>query len=226
MSTVPKPVMLLADAVQAAHERFYEVAFSNIELTAAEKSMLTRFIEDPLWRPLCELAVNGITSFQGAMLLLAADMITTSSFRIRHGPAKGFLTQCIKITDEGSQQFTYFSGTSLDVDLKEKAVISLMSYALIDNGYGAAASRSTLEAAIENHDYDLLRRIRSVPFGDLQFRIEEGKRVMPDSTRLEYLGFIFDRSDERSGAGIIDLPALSTHAFVRAADPSGRSFKP
>lgn len=226
MSTFPKPVMLIADAVQAAHEKFYEVALSGSELTAAEKSEVARYVDDPLWRPLCELAVNGITTFEGAMLLLAAGMIEISSFRIRHGPEKGSSTQCIEITDAGSQQFNYFFGTNIDVDLREKAVISLMSYALIDNGSGAAASRSTLEAAIENHDYDLLRRIRAVPFGAPQFRIGEAKRTIPDSTRLRYLGFIFDRSDERSGAGIIDVPASSAHAFVRAADPSGRSFEP
>lgn len=226
MSTVPKPVMLIADAVQAAHERFYEVAFSESELTAAEKSEVMRYVEDPLWRPLCEIAVNGITSFEGASLLLGAKMITTSAFRIRHGPDKGSITQCVELTDEGYKKFNYFYGSGIEVDLKEKAVISLMAYALIDNGAGAAASRCALEAAIENHDYDLLRRIRSVPFGAPQFMLAEGKRVMPDTTRLEYLGLIFDRSDERSGAGIIDLPASSSYAFVRTADLSGCNFEP
>ena len=205
MTEAFRPAVLIAEAVQCSHDRFYASAFSGSDLTIAEQKKAMRYLEDPFWRPLCELELNGATSFEGALLLLATKFIDCSTFRVRHGPAIGSYIQSIDFTDSGLAQFQYYADEQTDAVLKEKVLNSLMSYSVIDKGSGVVARRCAIEAAVENHDWDFLNRLRSIPNGIPQFQITNAEENLTEEERSEYLKFVSGWEGQRSGARIVDL---------------------
>ena len=205
MTKTFQPAMLIVEALQSSHDSFYASAFGGSNLSLAEQKRAMRYLEDPFWRPLCELEVNGATSFEGALLLLAAKFIDRSNFRIRHGPAIGSYIQCVDFTDSGLAQFQYYADEQTDGILKEMILNSLMSYSVIDNGSGVVARRCAIEAAVENHDWAFLNRLRSIPNGIPQFQVSNVEENPTDEERSEYLKFVSGWEGRRSGARIVDL---------------------
>lgn len=205
MNNNGRPAIFLGEATQSAHTHFYDVIFSKCDLNPEEQKRARRYLEDPFWRPLCELEVNGATNFEGAMLLLAAGLIDYSSFQVRYGPAVGSGVQCVDFTDEGLQQFEYYAGEQVDSDLKEKLINSLMSYALIDYGSGVVARRCAMEAALENDDWTFLTRLRTIPIGMPQFQQGGVEVDLSEEARAEYLEYVSGWEGPRYGASIIEL---------------------
>jgi hypothetical protein len=135
----PPPALSVTDAVKNSHAQFHKSLFSNSDLTALERKRANTFVQDPFWRPLCELEVNGATTYEGALLLLASKLISSTSFRVRRGHSAGSFVECVDFTDAGLQLFNEYAGQEIDDGLRERLITSLMSYAAIDTGNGIVA---------------------------------------------------------------------------------------
>ena len=199
------PAICIVDALTHARDAYDAAVFSGSRLDPARQERTRRYLQDPFWRPLCELGVNGATSFEGTMLLLAAQFIDTSSFQVRRGPAIGMSVQSVDFTPSGREQLDYYLADHIDGDLPEELINALRAYCVIDTGSGIAARRCAIEGAIEYRDGDFLRRIKSIPYQTPQFSASDVTGTITLDERAAYLAYVTQWDLPRTGAQIIDL---------------------
>lgn len=84
MTSLPLTLSII-EATKMAHHAFHKNLFLGSDLSPAEKKRALSVIQDPIWRPLCELEVNGATSYEGALLLLSFELIRVTPFLVRQG---------------------------------------------------------------------------------------------------------------------------------------------
>ena len=194
------------EAATLAFSSYCDRLFHNSSLSEPEKGRALRVILDPFWRPLCELEVNGSTSFEGALILLGAKLVEEDRFMVRTGLAGGQSVEVIDLTEAGMQLFSDYARIVKNSDWAEPNLIdSLRSYAAIDTGAGIVSSRSLAEAAIENDDWVMLNRMRSITTGQFMFRSFEDELELLEDERMEYLENSVDWGEKRLGAQFIRL---------------------
>lgn len=202
---IPIQALSIVEATTISYEKFHENLFLRSALTASERRRALKIILDPFWRPLCELEVNGTTTYEGALLLLSSRFIHSKTFQVRHGHAVGSFIEYVDFTDAGLQLFSEYAGQEYDDGLRERLINSLMCYAAIDNGNGIVARRSAIEAAIDIDDEEFLIRLRSVSVGTYSFSGFEAGMTATLAERTEALAFVSGWDGERTGAEIVQL---------------------
>lgn len=209
---MPHPPLALSiiEATKNSHTHFWNNLFINSELSLTEQKRALNVISDPFWRPLCELEVNGSTTYEGALLLLSSNLIRPTSFRVRRGNAAGSFVECVDFTDAGMQLFNEYAGHECGDSLREKLINSLMCYAAMDLGNGIVARRSAVEGAIEIDDDEFLSRLRSVTVGSYPFSGFEAGLSATSEERFEILQYVTGWDGERTGAEIIRLGLKQT----------------
>ena len=195
-------------AVTAAHAEFCKNVFLNSPLTDTERHLTRKLLADPLWRPLCELEVNGATSVEGGLMLMASGLIENRPFIIRGGPAKGSTVAAVDLTERGMAQFSHYcgeNGTDDKQDFMSSLIDSLQAYAAIDFGSGLIATRSMIEGAIDFDDWDLLKRLKQIPYDAplLSGSLPPTKNVR--APRRNYLQYVAGWDGVRTGSEIISL---------------------
>lgn len=208
MSVHPKPRLNIKNAVCLSHDVFNRTVFEGTDLSDAERKLARSFLSDPLWRPLCELSTNGFTSYEGALMLLGADMIRTDAFTVRKGKASGMLATTCDLTVEGRDYLeTYLGAKASDArsDFAFEVMASFQEYAAIDNGAGLVATRSALEAALEFEDWKILKKLRDLPNGFYRFQTITEHKEISRKERKEYMEFTTTLEDNRTGSDVIDL---------------------
>ncbi|MCI5040242.1 MAG: hypothetical protein MRY81_11220 [Donghicola eburneus] len=162
------------------------------------------FLKDPRVLPLCELILNGATSYEGAVLLMSEGFAERGSFVARRGPLSGRAVVTFDPSPEGQSRFEDIR--EWKQDLFDAALTYLVTdTCVVDNGHGVVATRTMVEIALEIADGALLKRLvdPAAPLGVGQgLEIEE--RVTPEARRKaldEWLGENVPRSD----AAIVDL---------------------
>lgn len=201
-----EPALFIMRALQAADRAFFANVFNDQRLTKAQKYIARKLLREPTWRPLCELAMNGVTSFEGALILSASGLIERSSFTVRAGHARGLSVNAIELSGEGSMRFQEYyliSGNEELSDFSSDLVNCFTDYAAIDYGAGLVAARSAVEGALHFDDWELLSKLREIPDGKPVFISPPEYEYCID--RDEYLGYSSDWVIGRSGCEIIDL---------------------
>lgn len=204
----PKPRLNIKEAICQSHEMFIKTVFEKTSFSQAERKMVQSFLSDPLFRPLCELAANGLTSFEGALILTGANMINRDEFVVRKGPATNAIVTTCQINQTGHNYLeAYLEPSASDERVKFvfEIISSFQSYAAIDNGAGIAASRSAVECALEFEDWELLKRIRDVPSGLYNFNNIACSETIDPDLRSQYMDFVTIWEHNRTGADVIDL---------------------
>ncbi|MAM00286.1 MAG: hypothetical protein CL583_17745 [Alteromonadaceae bacterium] len=193
------------EAATLAFSSYCEKLFHHSSLSESEKGRALRVILDPFWRPLCELEVNGSTSFEGALILLGAKLVKEDAFMVRTGPAVGHSVEVIDLTEAGVQLFSDYARIVKNSDWQPDLIDSLRSYSAIDTGAGIVSSRSLTEAAIENDDWVMLNRMRSISNGQFMLQSFGGGLELLEDERMEYLENSIDWGEKRLGAQFIRL---------------------
>jgi hypothetical protein len=202
----------IIEATKNSHSKFWNNLFLNSALSPTERKRAQNIISDPFWRPLCELEVNGATTYEGALLLFSSNLIRPTSFRVRRGNSAGSFVECVDFTDAGLQLFNEYAGHEGDDSLREKLINSLMCYAAMDLGNGIVARRSAVEGAIEIDDDEFLSRLRSITAGSYAFSGFEAGLSATLEERFEILQYVTGWDGERTGAEIICLGVEQTTA--------------
>uniref|UniRef100_A4WQQ1 Uncharacterized protein n=1 Tax=Cereibacter sphaeroides (strain ATCC 17025 / ATH 2.4.3) TaxID=349102 RepID=A4WQQ1_CERS5 len=168
-----------------------------------------QYLTDPLWRPLVELEINGATSYEGALMLAGAGLVTSVSFVARSGRERGRSVPFVDFTDLGREclnEYLCFSGK--EDPCREALFQAIGSYLVVDRGSGIVATRSLLEVALEIDDWDILKRIRHLgtgcPFG-MSYEVQPQDQAVTEEERMEMSQFFSDWDEERLGAKLIDL---------------------
>lgn len=162
------------------------------------------FLKDPRVLPLCELILNGVTSYEGAVRLMSEGFAERDSFTVRLGPLAGRTIVTFDPSPEGQSWFDDLR--EWKHDLFVAGVTDLVTdTCVVDNGYGVAATRTMVEIALEIGDGALLKRLvdPAAPLGVHQgLEIEERVTSEVHREALErWLGEVVPRS----GAAIVDL---------------------
>lgn len=172
------------------------------------------FLKDSRVLPLCELILNGATSYEGAVLLLSEGFAERGSFVVRRGPLSGRTVVTFDPSPEGQSWFDDIR--EWKQDLFDAGLTDLVTDTfVVDNGHGVVATRTMVEIALEIGDGALLKRLvdPAAPFGVRQgLEIEE--RVTPEARR-EALEQWLGESVPRSGAAIVDLGGVLRGFSVR-----------
>lgn len=211
MTPNPAPRLNIKAALCSSHEVFIRTVFQNTSLSSAEKKLVLSFILDPIWRPLCELKVNGLTSYEGGLMLLGAKFVANDTFFIRKGDFAGMGVVTCDITREGNEQFDGYFGVHTGekrANFAFEIIASFQQYAAIDTGAGLVASRSALECAIEFEDWDILKRLRDMPTGLFSFRGQQCEDPLPPEFRDDYMEFYGSWEEMRTGSEVVDLATI------------------
>lgn len=206
MSMLP-PALSIIEATRSSYVHFHDNLFLNSNLSSTDQKRARNIIADPFWRPLCELEVNGSTTYEGALLLLSSKFIRPATFRVRRGQAAGTFVECVDFTDAGSQVFQDYAGSEDGDELRGRLINSLMCYAAVDAGNGIVARRSAIEGAIEIDDDEYLLKLRAITSGRYSFSGYEAGLSATVAERFETLEFVTGWDGERTGAEIIQLGA-------------------
>ena len=211
MSVHRKPRVNIKNAICLSHDVFYRAVLEGTGLSDAERKLARSFLSDPLWRPLCELSTNGFTSFEGALMLLGADMISTDAFTVRKGKASAMLATTCDLTVGGRDYLETFLGAKVSdarSDFAFEVMASFQEYAAIDSGAGLVATRSALETALEFEDWEILKRLRDLPSGFYRFQTIAEHRIISKKEREEYMEFTTTWETNRAGSDVIDLNVI------------------
>lgn len=206
-STNNLPISVM-QAVTAAHAEFFKEVFSDSPLTDIDQHDARKVLADPLWRPLCELEVNSATSVEGGLMLMASGLIENKPLIIQKGPAKGSTVACVELTETGMVKFSnYLGGYGTDElhDFMCSLIDSLRAYAAIDFGSGLVATRYMIEGAIDFDDWDLLKRLKHIPYDTPLF---SGSSLPTSNAQVpsrEYIEHVAGWDGVRAGSDIISL---------------------
>lgn len=206
MQTYDEPLLNIPRAMQSADRAFFENVFDNKGLTEAEVYLTKQMLRDPLWRPLCELAMNGVTSLDGALMLRASGLVERRAFTVRAGYARGTPVAGIDLSENGRVQFEEYFGAADDdavATFKRNLVSSTMAYFAIDMGAGLVATQSAIEGALQFDDWELLSRLRNILDGGPLFLSCPQYEDCID--REEYVEYLSEGDGTRAGVEIIDL---------------------
>lgn len=201
-----EPPLFIMRAVQAADRAFFENVMNEKRLTSAETCMARKVLRDPTWRPLCELAMNGVTTFEGALILKACGLVQKSPFIVRSGHERGTPVAGVDFSDEGRvrvEDYLIASDNEALASFSAKLAGSVTDYAAIDTGAGLVATRSALEGALQFDDWELLSRLRHIPDGGPLFPSPPENKDCLD--RDEYFEYLNEWTVERYGWEIMDL---------------------
>ncbi len=208
MQPTSEVIISVQQAVAAAHAAFFKTVFSESSLTDAEQHLARKLLADPMWRPLCELVVNGVTSYEGGLVLKACDLVQNMPFVVRGGPATGTTVTAVELNNNGVAQFSAYCdgpGTNEKQDFHYSLIDALRAYAAIDSGSGLIAKRSAIEGALEFDDWDLLKRLKHLPYGSPMFR---DYSLLPGDARVprgEYFQYVASWDGDRTGTDIVAL---------------------
>ncbi|SHL78935.1 hypothetical protein SAMN05444398_105268 [Roseovarius pacificus] len=167
MRTVETNDMLLrADLL--AHEARQAVLCEFITDSVGRR-MVQRLLDNPTFRPLLELKLNGCTTYRGARLLAAEELVKLETFKVRPSPFRGEKFEALTITSLGE----IFVSEEID-GLEENRWLSILhrsilAYSCIDDGNGICGTRSFIETSLELPDPEILKRLVSVWSGSRQF---------------------------------------------------------
>lgn len=212
MTLKPTPRLNIKAAVCSSHEIFMRTVFQNTRLSAVEKKIALSFLTDPVWRPLCELKVNGLTSYEGALILMGAKLVVNDVFFVRKADYTGLSVVTCDLSREGNDQFDRYFGIHTGekrANFTFEIFASFQEYAAIDTGAGLVASRSALESAIEFDDWEILKRLRDLPTGHYSFKGQQCENPLPPEFRADYMEFYSSWENMRTGSQVIDLAATS-----------------
>lgn len=199
----------IAEAIRAGHDARWSALFAGTELSATERRQAAKYLQDPLWRPLCEIAANDFTDYASALLLLGAGLVGARSFRVRVGPAAGRTVDYIQLTTLGAQQLEAYRGPGRRNSLSDKLIASIQDYAAIDHGFGLIPTRNGAEAAIERDDWALLRRFRSLMGEHYPLQQIGDDNLLDEDDRIDYLDGLAEWDGDRTGGALIVLePAM------------------
>lgn len=170
---------------------------------------------EPALLPLCELALNGATAYEGAVYLRQEGYAERSSFTVRRGPLAGISIVAFDLTAAGRDAFADLLEMKQDI-FDDGLMGHFQSYCVIDQGSGIVASRSLIEAALEIGDGALIERL-----ADPAQPVHAGQGLslptrIDASQRAEALTkWVSQEGDDRSGAAILDLRDLLIGGDVR-----------
>ncbi len=158
-----QPNDMLIEADRRAHEVRLAVYAEHVD-DPVGRQMLSRLGNDLVFRSLLELELNGCTSYRGTQVLLAGELVSATTFKLRAGRFRGRECRSLQITSigmammfseqeglEGNRWFEYLRG-------------SVLGYACIDDGKGICTTREFLETSLEINDIEILKRCVH-PFG-------------------------------------------------------------
>lgn len=205
------PVPYLVEAEIAARKAFDARLAEEPGLTDLCRRRIARYLQDPIWRGMAEIALNGVTSFEHGLMLRGAGLVRPAKFAKCHSALSDAYIACVECTDRGLEYLQDALSFGPDEDPARDAIIrAIMSYLVIDRGNGIVATRSLLDVAIEIDDRDLLRRVMSLANCNPAIDHETLDRVLTGASeqdRMEMADFYGSDDDDRRGAAIIDLSA-------------------
>lgn len=159
---------MLMRADLLAHEARQAVLREFITESVGRR-LIQRLLDDPTFRPLLELKLNGCTTYRGARLLAPENLVKVENFKARPAQFRGKECEAIDITQVGE----ILIAEELD-GLEENRWLSILqrsilAYSCIDDGNGICGTRAFVETALELPDPDILKRLVSVWNGSRQF---------------------------------------------------------
>ena len=133
------------------------------------RRIVTRALNDQVFRGLLELQLNGCTSFRLAKVLISEEMIRATPFKARTSEFRDEECDGIEISALGEARLW-----SEQEGLEENQWLGMLrgaviGYVCIDNGQGICATRSFIETALELQDYSILKRLVEQHAGRRQF---------------------------------------------------------
>ncbi|WP_417812505.1 hypothetical protein [Thalassospira alkalitolerans] len=209
MTIVEQSPLKIAEASAHAYTAFCENLFSNSKLSDAQKRRVLNLVKDPFWRPICELRINGMTSFEGGLMLVAAKLAWKTNFKLKTGPAAGQEIEVVNLHLNGMELFMSFIGGAPGTKFSKFLLSSIKTYAVVDMGAGIVASEEVIQAAIQNDDWALLTRMRAISDRRFMFHFMRKETNLTNEERAEYLEDLQCKHSDygaRTGARIVDVP--------------------
>lgn len=208
MKNVKQSPLKLAEASAHAYSAFCEKLFLNSNLSNAQKRRVLNLMKDPFWRPICEMRINGMTSFEGGLMLVAAKLAWKKNVKLKTGPAAGQEIEVVNLHLNGMELFMSFIGGAPGTVFSKFLLSSIKNYAVVDMGAGIVASDEVIQAAIQNDDWALLTRMRAISDRRFMFHFVGKETNLVEEERAEYLEDLqckyFDYG-VRTGARIVDV---------------------
>lgn len=203
----------LKEALLQSNQIYLDVALHGLDSDSAIYALARRVVLDPLWLPIVEMVVNGITTYQGGLLLKGASMLQGEKFTIKRGKESGKKITVYYLNQTAENYFNSFR-ISINKTLLDKWMLafsySVQSYAAIDLGAGLIANNSVIKAALEHEDWELLTRLRSLKTTQYYFQNHHSSdNLLSEHIRKEYFQMIARSPEEyfdRQGAEIIVSP--------------------
>ncbi|PYF09249.1 hypothetical protein C8J30_110123 [Rhodobacter viridis] len=205
-----EPVTFLVEAEIAARQAFDARIAREPGFSALARKRVSRYLDNPIWRGLVELHLNGATSFEHGLMLRGAGLLRPARFFVLAGDLAGRELDCVEFTDLGLEQLHgTLSFKGADDPCREAIYRAVSSYLVIDRGNGIVATRSALEVALEIDDRDLLSRACSLVSGcPMALPPPARSKGATEEDWMEMAEFFSNGDDDRRGAAIIDLAAL------------------
>lgn len=194
----------LRDADIAAHAAMVSCikkAFPN----PLSEHRVREYLNNPAFRPLFELRYNGATSFGGALILKALDLIETELYFVRFRSMKGQMIEAVRLTKEGREELGRLSPTVEAEPVFEAIETAIAAYVAIDSGAGLVARRELIDFAVQYNDTDILTRLVDLDSGQFEHAFLRDDEPLSDADRLDASEYWCAAGVERSGADFIDL---------------------
>ncbi|ADE85024.1 hypothetical protein [Rhodobacter capsulatus] len=80
-----EPVTFLVEAEIAARRAFDARVAREPGFSALARKRVSRYLDNPIWRGLVELHINGATSFEHGLMLRGAGLVRPARFFVRRG---------------------------------------------------------------------------------------------------------------------------------------------
>jgi hypothetical protein len=198
----------LIEADIAAHAAFVSEIKKAFPDPIAERRV-REYLSNPVFRPLFELYHNGATSFGGALILRALDLIETEIYFVSFGSMKGHTIQAVRITREGREEFERLLPSVEAEPLFEAIETAIAGYVAIDSGAGLVARRELIDFAVQYSDMDILTRLVNLDIGWFECAHWQDEEPLSDADRLDASKYWCASVVERTGADFIDLNAVN-----------------
>ena len=172
------------------------------------RRLIQRLLDNPSFRPLLEIELNGCTTYRSARLLAAEDLVKMEEFKVRAPPFRGRYCEAMQVTHAGEIVLI----EELE-GLEENRWLSILrqsvvAYSCIDEGNGICGTRSFIETALELPDPDILKRVVSPWSRCRQFPEASGiMQRLDEEQRASAAHWWSATTNMRRSGRIIELPS-------------------
>ena len=202
---VEAPNKMLVEIEEGIARSTQEILERHIADPVARK-ILSRAVEDQVFRALLELEFNGCTNMLSAKVLQSDELIRLTKFKARATGFREMRCEAVEITEMG-----YARLWAEQEGLEDNRWLgffrgSILGYACIDIGHGICATRSYVETALELRDYAILKRLVHINSGIRQFpNTQTAKSKVSDQERAAAAHWWSTLEGVERVASVIDL---------------------